>query len=71
MHARVTSPATRLTSRSPLAGLRVLARLAGRREAAQNEERLARALAGDFGRGVQADVLAAQREAAARGRTAA
>lgn len=50
---------------------RLLERRAAHREAVRGEQRLARALAGDFGRGVQADVMAAQEREAAPHRTAA
>lgn len=60
---------TRVTPFAPVVS-RLLERRAAHREAVRGEQRLARALAGDFGRGVQADVMAAQ-EREAKHRTAA
>ena len=55
MNTRVTRPTS--TSPSPLS--RVRAGLVARREARLKEQELVRALAGDLGPGVQADVWAA------------
>lgn len=71
MRTRVTPSAPHRTSKGPLAGSRVMARLAARRRAVRGEQRLARALAGDFGPGVQADVRAAQGRLAAQQQAAA
>ena len=58
MPTRVTQ--SRRPSTSPLALSRVRAGRVARREVRSKERQLTRALAGDFGAGVQADVLAAR-----------
>lgn len=57
MSTRVTP--SRRTSTSPRALSRARAGLAARREVRRREQELTRALAGDLGPGVQADVWAA------------
>ena len=69
MHARPTPSASPRST--PRALSRLLARRATRRQTALQERQLARALAGDFGPGVRADVAAAQYRSAARHRIAA
>ena len=69
MHARhIRSASPRST---PRALSRLLARRATRHQIVLQERQLARALAGDFGPGVRADVAAAQYRSAVRHRTAA
>ena len=58
MSTRVTP--SRRTSTSPRALSRMRAGRAARRDVRNKERQLTRALAGDFGAGVQADVVAAR-----------
>ena len=63
MQARVTPSTTRRTTARALGSL--LERRAARRQALRREQQLTHALAGDYGRGVRAEVLAAQARTAA------
>lgn len=58
MPTRVTPTTTSRTPKSAV--LHLLERKAARRRARQQEQQLALALAGEFGPGVQSDVIAAQ-----------
>lgn len=63
------APSASTTSRLGLSRLRLVP--VGRRQARRPESELARALAGEFGPGVQADVVAAQYRSATQQATAA
>lgn len=71
MQARTTPSAPGAPSGTPPGLSRLLRVGAARRRAAQGQQQLGRALAGDFGPGVRADVLAAQHRLAAQDRSAA